>query len=168
MKTSKTGIALIKHFEGLKLQSYLCPAGVWTIGYGHTKGVKEGMIITETKADELLKEDLAYFEDCILTFADVELTQNQFDALASFTFNLGEGALRKSTLLKKLNAGRLQEAADEFLRWDKARDENGKLKPLAGLTKRRYAERALFLSDIKLQDILDEIAKLAIPKPMHK
>lgn len=166
MKTSKTGVALIKHFEGLRLTAYRDSVGIWTIGHGHTKGVKEGMIITETKADELLKKDLEYFEDCVMTMVNVEVTQNQFDALTSFTFNLGEGALYKSTLLKKLNANKPLEAADEFLKWDKARNpKTGKLEPLSGLTKRRKAERLLFLTELKLQDILDEISRLAKPKP---
>lgn len=167
MTISKTGIDLIRHFEGLKLESYLCPAGIWTIGFGTTTGIKKGMQITESKAEELLRKDLDYFEDCILTFVETDITQNQFDALVSFTYNLGENALHKSTLLKKINAGCFLEAADEFLKWNKARNKDGQLRPLAGLTRRRAAERLLFLSDTKLQDILNKIDKMAIPRPLE-
>ena len=165
MNTSQTGINLIKFFEGFRTKAYQDSVGIWTIGYGHTKGVKEGMIITETKAEELLKKDLEYFEDHVTTLVKIPITQNQFDALVSFTFNVGEGNLKKSTLLKKLNNvivpvhKVLEVVADEFLRWNKA---GGKV--LSGLTKRRKAERLLFLSNPKLQDIIAEIDKLAVPK----
>ena len=171
MKTSQTGIALIKYFEGVLLKSYICPAGIWTIGIGHTKGVKEGMVITETKAEELLKKDLGYFEDHVTELVKIPITQNQFDALVSFAFNVGEGSLRRSTLLKKLNnvitptKKVLENVSNEFLRWNKAKGKDGKLKPVTGLTRRRRAERTLFLTEIKLQDILNEIDKLAIPRP---
>ena len=103
MTTSKAGINLIKFFEGLRTTAYLDSVGVPTIGYGHTKGVKLGMMITETKAEELLKKDLEYFEKKVEQLVKAHLAQNEFDALVSFTFNLGEGNLAKSTLLKKLN-----------------------------------------------------------------
>ena len=140
MKTSKKGIELIKKYEGLKLKAYKCPAWVWTIGYGHTKNVKQGDVITEVQAEILLIYDLNDFENCIKNNVRIPLTQNQFDALVSFCFNVGCGNFLKSTLLKKLNEGKIAEAAKEFLKWNKA---DGK--ELAGLTKRRQEEMELFL-----------------------
>jgi lysozyme len=141
MKTSLKGIALIKEYEGLRLGAYLCSAGVLTIGYGHTGGVKEGDLITEQKAEQLLQDDLKKFENGVLRLVRVPLTQNQFDALVSFAFNLGVGNLGKSTLLKMLNDRDYKGAAGQFVRWNKAAG-----KELAGLTRRRLAESALFLS----------------------
>ena len=144
MKTSDRGVALIKAHEGLRLQAYQDPVGVWTIGYGHTTAagppkVERGMKITDAGADAILRQDLAKFEGYVSSAVKVPLNQNEFDALVSFTFNLGPGNLRSSTLLKKLNAGDRAGAADEFLKWTKA---GGKTLP--GLVKRREAERALF------------------------
>lgn len=139
MKTRNKEI--IKQSEGLRLEAYLCPAGVLTIGYGHTgSDVKEGSRVSREEAENLLTRDLERFEKDILKMVKVELTQNQFDALVSFTYNVGSGALKGSTLLKKLNAGSYMEAADEFLKWTKAGG-----KELPGLVKRRRTERALFL-----------------------
>lgn len=159
MKTSNNGINLIKQFEGCILSAYKCPAGVWTIGYGHTKDVKLGMKITSSQATELLKDDLKTYESYVNKYVKVKLNQNQFDALVSFTFNCGGGALKSSTLLKKLNKGDYTGAANELLRWNKA---NGKV--LAGLTRRRKAEKALFLKQsdtyyiVKKGDTLSAIA----------
>ena len=140
MKTSNVGIALIKRFEGLRTKAYLCPAGVPTIGYGHTKDVRlNDPEITEAEADRLLAEDLGVYEAAVTEMVKVPLTQNQFDALVSFAFNLGIGALRFSTLLKRLNAG--LPCAEEFDRWTMA---GGKTLP--GLVRRRAAERRLFES----------------------
>lgn len=142
MKISDKGLKLIKDFEGLKLTSYLCPANVWTIGYGSTgPHVKEGMTITEQEAEDLLKEDVSKFEDCVNQAVEVDLTQEEFDALVSFSFNVGCGAFMGSTLLRLLNAGNKQAAAQQFPRWNKA---GGKV--LAGLTRRREAEKALYLA----------------------
>lgn len=145
-KTGTSGKNLIKEFEGFRATSYLCPAGVWTIGYGTTKmngkNIKQSAKITTEEAEVLLEEDLKKFEDGVNKLVSVELTQNQFDAIISFVYNLGIGSLQKSTLLKKLNAGLTSEAADEFLKWDKAKGER-----LPGLTRRRKAERDLFLSE---------------------
>ena len=139
MKTRNKEI--IKQSEGLRLEAYLCPAGVLTIGYGHTgSDVREGSRVSREEAENLLTRDLERFEKDILKMVKVELTQNQFDALVSFTYNVGSGALKTSTLLKKLNAGNYMEAADEFLKWTKAGG-----KELPGLVKRRRTERALFL-----------------------
>lgn len=141
MRTSTAGIHLIKHFESFRSVRYLCAGGKWTIGWGHTKGVTEHTpAITVPQGDDLLVEDLAQFEEDVESWVKVDLLQCQFDALVSFIFNLGANAFSKSTLLKKLNAGDTMGAADEFLRWNKAKD-----KVLAGLVKRREAERALFL-----------------------
>lgn len=169
MKTSQDGINLIKHFEGLRTKAYLDSVGVATIGYGHTKGVKLGMIITETKAEELLKQDLEYFEARVLELVKIPLKQNEFDALVSFTFNLGEGNLKKSTLLKKLNkvavptSAIMEDISNEFLKWNKAGG-----KELKGLTKRRLAEKMMFTKPIKIQDQIAEIDKLATPKGLEK
>lgn len=141
MQTSQTGINLIKNFEGLRLKAYKDPVGVITIGYGHTFGVKLGQTITKEQAEFYLKSDLRKFEKGVDSLVSVNLNQSQFDALVSFSFNCGLGALQKSTLLKLLNKGDYQGAADQFLRWDKAGGRS-----LPGLTRRRKAERALFLT----------------------
>lgn len=139
MKTSEKGLELIKHFEGLRLQAYQCSAHVWTIGYGHTAGVQPGDSVTTEQADSLLRQDIEESERSIARYVTVPLNSCQFDALASFTFNLGAGNLRASTLLKKLNAGNYSGAAEEFPRWVSAGG-----KKLPGLVRRREAEKALF------------------------
>ena len=141
MRISEKGIELIKSFEGLRLEAYLDSVAVPTIGYGHTRGVKLGQTITQEQADTLLEEDIHEFELAIQRLVHVNLTQNQFDALVSFTFNLGIGSLKQSTLLKKLNAGDITGAANEFNRWVYAGG-----KKLTGLVKRRSAERLMFIS----------------------
>ncbi|MFG8171273.1 lysozyme [Pseudomonas aeruginosa] len=143
MRTSQRGIDLIKSSEGLRLSAYQDSVGVWTIGYGTTAGVKPGQPITKERAEELLRDDVKRFEDQVLRLVKVPLTQGQFDALVSFTYNLGPGALEKSTLLKLLNRGDYQGAADQFPRW-----VNAGGKRLEGLVKRRAAERALFLEPL--------------------
>nr|WP_199065153.1 lysozyme [Chromobacterium sp. ASV5] len=141
MKTSQNGIALIQKFEGLRLIAYQDVVGVWTIGYGHTgPDVRAGMIITQTQADQLLQQDLTKFEAGVSRLVNVSLQQNQFDALVSFSYNLGLGNLQSSTLLKLLNAGDYVGAAEQFLRWNMAGGRD-----LPGLTARRATERALFL-----------------------
>lgn len=152
MKIGSNGIALIKEFEGNWLTAYLCPAKVWTIGVGHTgkvglKKICEGMKITDKQSTSLLKADIATFEKTVNTYVSVKLTQNQFDALVSFTFNEGSGNLKKSTLLKKLNVCDYIGASKEFLKWNKADiDNDGELEVLKGLTRRREAEQKLFVS----------------------
>ncbi|MEH4621306.1 lysozyme [Enterobacter roggenkampii] len=146
MQTSDKGIALIKQFEGCKLTAYQDSVGVWTIGYGWTqpvdgKPIRAGMTIKQETAERLLKTGLVRYESDVSRLVKVGLTQGQFDALVSFTYNLGARSLSTSILLRKLNAGDYAGAADEFLRWNKA---GGKV--LNGLTRRREAERALFLS----------------------
>ncbi|AVL19425.1 muraminidase [Enterobacter cloacae] len=145
MQTSDKGIALIKQFEGCKLTAYQDSVGVWTIGYGWTqpvdgKPIRAGMTIKQETAERLLKTGLVSYEIDVSRLVKVGLTQGQFDALVSFTYNLGARSLSTSTLLRKLNAGDYAGAADEFLRWNKA---GGKV--LNGLTRRREAERDLFL-----------------------
>lgn len=139
MRTSQNGIDLIKQFEGCRLTAYKCPSGVWTIGYGHTNGVKKGQKITQKQAETFLREDIKRFENGVFRAVSVPLTQNQFDALVSFCYNCGLGAFKNSTLLKKLNAKDYKGASSEFLRWNKS---NGVV--LAGLNRRRKAEKALF------------------------
>ena len=147
MKTSSKGKAIIKQYEGFRAKPYLCPAGVPTIGYGATyyadgrKVTLRDAAISEADADKLLDKMLGKYEDAVNRYVQVPMTQNQFDALVSFCYNLGQEALRKSTLLKKLNNEDYKGAADQFLRWNRA---GGKV--LAGLTKRRTDERKLFLS----------------------
>lgn len=140
MRIGINGLNLIKEFEGLRLQAYQCSANVWTIGYGHTADVGENDVITEEEALHFLHQDLAESERAVNQYVHVPLTQNQFDALVSFVFNLGAGNFRNSTLLKKLNAGDDDGAAQEFGRWIHV---GGKALP--GLVRRREAERALFL-----------------------
>lgn len=140
---NEAGKDIIRQCEGLRLKAYLCPAGKLTIGYGHTgPDVKTGMTITEEDANTLLSRDLVAAEKAIAGAVSVTITDNQFSALVSFVFNLGAGNFYGSTLLKKLNANDIFGAADEFLRWNKV---NGQV--LAGLTRRREAERTLFLSN---------------------
>lgn len=137
--TSKRGIDLIKQFEGMFLKAYLCPAKIWTIGYGHTATARPGMVITEEQAEQLLRDDLLEFERAVNHAVTVPLKQHQFDALVSFAFNVGASALRGSTLLRKVNAEDWQGAAAEFDRWTRG---GGKVLP--GLVRRRAAERAMF------------------------
>lgn len=133
-------LSIIKLSEGLRLEAYLCPAGVWTIGYGHTKGVKKGDFITLEEAEMLLREDVKDAENAVNKYVKVGINQNQFDALVSFVFNLGSGNFKTSTLLRKLNTGDYLGAANEFKRWNKA---GGKV--LNGLVKRREDEANLFI-----------------------
>lgn len=143
MRTSEKGLDVIKRHEGLRLKAYRCPAGVWTIGYGHTKGVKQGMRIAKVQADRFLREDLAEAEKAVNTLVSVPLKQEQFDALVSFVFNLGAGALLRSTLRKVLNKGDYRAAAEQFERWVYGSVGGRKVK-LPGLVARRVEERELF------------------------
>jgi lysozyme len=139
MNTSTEGLALIKKFEGLELNAYKCAAGVWTIGYGHTKDVVEGDVWTEADADDALKHELIEFEGYINDLVECSLTQNQFDALVSWVYNLGPANLKASTLLKRLNANDYEDVPSQLKRWNKA---GGKV--LEGLIRRREAEALLF------------------------
>lgn len=147
MRISDAGIALIKRYEGLRLEAYRCPAGIPTVGYGHTgSDVREGMVITPGEADRLLLSDVARFERGVEALAG-RCTEGQFSALVSFAFNLGLQTLQKSTLLKKHLAGDYEAAARQFASWNKAR-VRGQLVPLAGLTARREAERMLYQGEL--------------------
>jgi len=145
MKTSEKGLSLIKQHENLRLEAYLCPAGVWTIGYGHTLGVKKGMTITREIAEKLLAEDIAPIERA-LNALGLNLRQGQFDALVSFIFNVGIGLFNTSTLKRKLIDLNKQmlDVASEFARWNKA-TVDGKKVVLPGLTRRRAEEATLFM-----------------------
>lgn len=149
MRISDRGISLIKHFEGLRLTAYQDSVGIWTIGYGWIhpvdgKPIRPGMSIKEETSERLLRTGLVGYESDVSKLVKVKLTQGQFDALVSFAYNLGARGLSTSALLQKLNAVDYAGAADELPRWNKA---GGKVLP--GLTRRREAERALFLSDSK-------------------
>jgi len=138
-KIGAAGLAIIRKYEGLRLTAYLCPANVWTIGYGSTgPHVKPGLTITATQADALLQTDLDRFEAAVSLGAP-KSSQAQFDAMVSLAFNIGTGAFLGSTLLRKHNAGDHAGARAEFARWNKA---GGKV--LAGLSNRRAAEAALY------------------------
>ena len=141
MKISLERLSLIKKFEGCKLEAYKCSAGVWTIGYGHTTGVKEGDVCTQEEAEKLLRGDIFKFEEYVQDSVKVDLDQSQFDALVAWTFNLGPGNLRSSTMLKKLNNGEYECVPFEMRRWNKAGG-----KTLDGLIRRRQAESLLFES----------------------
>lgn len=138
MVVDEKGYNLIKQFEGLRLTAYRCPAGKWTIGYGHTKGVKKGMYISEAVATHFLIQDVQRVEPTINSYDGIyHWTQNEFDALASFAFNCGIGNLKK---LLKYGQRTKSQIADAILLYNKA---NGRV--LKGLVRRRKAERELFL-----------------------
>jgi len=148
MKTSERGKDFIKSFESCKLSAYKCSAGIPTIGYGHTKGVTMGMTITQDEAEEMFDKDVSQFDLNLSKIVTKPLKQNQWDALISFSFNLGTGSLLNSTLFKKLKADPEDPTIpDEFLKWDKAR-VNGELVALKGLTRRRVAEAMIYKQNI--------------------
>lgn len=140
-RTNQAGVDLIKRFEGFRAKAYRCPAGVLTIGYGHTKGVGKRDIVTRGRAEALLKEDLRDAEKGVTKYITAQLNDNQFAALVSFTFNLGVGSLKSSTLRKRLNKREYFAVPGELNRWNKAGG-----KRLAGLVRRRKAEGELFLA----------------------
>jgi GH24 family phage-related lysozyme (muramidase) len=156
MAINKNGLDLIKHFEGLRLEAYLDPVGILTIGWGHTgSDVFPGQKITLKQAEQLLEDDLSGHEAFVDRVVKVDLVENQRAALVSFAFNVGNGSLQSSTLLKRLNSGDYQGAAREFGRWVNG-THNGKKITLPGLVRRRRAEAQLFL---------DEVVDLAVPRP---
>lgn len=166
MRTSAAGRNAIAQREGNKLKAYLDSVGIWTIGVGHTSAagppaVTKGMTITTSQSDEILTRDLAGVEADITRLVKAPLNQNQFDALVSLVFNIGAGAFGKSTLLKKLNAKDYAGAADQFLVWNKG-TINGQKIAITGLTNRRKAERAQFLSTVVVADT----APVPTPKPV--
>lgn len=147
MRTNKAGIELIKQFEGFRANAYKCPAGVWTIGYGHTSMagapiVKPGMKVSEKEAEDILRTDLVIFENSVKSAISVDLTPNQFSACVSLCYNIGAGAFKGSSVARFCNKKQWEKAADAFSLWNKA---GGKILP--GLTRRRAAEAALFSKD---------------------
>lgn len=139
MQISEEGKNLIKKFEGCELEAYKCAAGVWTIGYGHIKTAVEGMEISQSTADELFDEEIVEYENYVNTAVTVPLSQNQFDAIVSWVFNLGNGNLQASTMLKVINSGDHAGVPAQIKRWNKA---GGKV--LEGLIRRREAEALLY------------------------
>ena len=144
MRISEQGVRLIKRFEGLRLTAYKCPTGYWTIGWGHTYGVKPGQKITKEQAEVYLKQDLVVAEDAVDKLVSTPLNQGMYDALVSFVFNLGAVRFKNSTLLRRLNQGAYDLVPDEFLRWVYG-TVDGKTQKLPGLVERRTAEKEMFL-----------------------
>lgn len=151
MQLSTEGLRLIKSFEGYhrkladgRCMAYRCPAGVWTIGWGCTEGVREGMVWTVEEAEAGLRRELAKFEAGVLRAVTVEINQHQFDALVSFAYNVGLGALSRSTLLKRVNAGAHDKVAGELAKWNKG---GGRVLP--GLVARRTREAALYMKPVE-------------------
>ncbi len=137
---NEAGLRILELCEGLRLKAYQCPAGKWTIGYGHTgPDVLPDSMITEKHAEELLVDDVAEAKDAVNRLVKVRISHNQFSALVCFVYNVGEGNFKASTLLRMLNLGQYKAAADQFMRWTKAGG-----KELPGLVSRRRAEKALF------------------------
>lgn len=157
MKTSQRGINLIKEFEGFRGTAYRDPVGIWTIGYGFVKGVKQGDTITRAQADARLRRELAEYERAVERATGGNATQPQFDALVSFAYNVGVKGMAGSTVIKRHNAGDHQAAARAFGLWNKA---GGKVWP--GLTRRRAAEAALYLTPDPASQPVENI-KYAMP-----
>ena len=141
MVTSKVGVDLIKRWEGFRSKAYICPGNVWTIGYGHTANVSQGDRVTKLQAEQMLKQDLKVYEYAVREAVTVPLSQNQFDALVSFCYNVGVTAFQNSTLLRLLNQGQYSKIDKQFMRWVYA----GR-KRLQGLANRRREEAKLFNS----------------------
>lgn len=171
MKLSHKGLEFIVGFESKlkpigdgRYQAYRCPAGVWTIYAGCTEGVAEGMIVTEAEGQAMFAREIAKHERAVERLVTVDITQAQADALISFSYNAGTGALATSTLLKKLNAGDVLGAADQFRQWTKAKDQKtGRKVVLRGLVRRRKAEAALFVSDLPGSDAMPQASTEAQP-----
>ncbi len=138
-RVNAAGVALVKDFEGLHLAPYLCPAKVWTIGYGHTRTVRAGMRISPEQADQLLADDLSLAARAVARLVRVPLNDNQFAALVSFVFNVGTTNFENSTLLKLLNRGWYEQVPAQLTRWNRASGE-----VLGGLARRRAAEARLW------------------------
>lgn len=141
MQLSKTGYKYLKEYENCRLTSYVCPAGVWTVGWGHTRTAYEGQHISQKQADDLLAADVREFELAVDMAVQVDLRQQQFDALVCLAFNIGAHGFAKSTLVKKLNTGDYLAAAMEFQRWSLISGKRSK-----GLLRRRFKTASLFLS----------------------
>ena len=166
MDLSERGMKMLLEFEGKhkklpdgRYKAYRCPANVCTIYAGLTRGVKDGMIITEAEGEKLLRKELNSHEDAVERLVTVEINQSMFDALVLLTFNIGIGAFTKSTLLKLLNQGKYDQAAAQFARWNK-----GGGRVLAGLVTRRKAEAALFMEPVKTEAPKIEAEEPAMPQ----
>lgn len=138
-RINKAGVELIKNYEGLRLTPYLCPARIWTIGYGHTRTVRAGMKISEVVAEQLLEDDLRLVERAVTRLVQVPLNDNQFSVLVCFAFNVGITNFEKSTLLRLLNRGWYEQVPAQLMRWNRASGE-----VLGGLSRRRAAEAKLW------------------------
>lgn len=138
-RTNDAGVTLIKTYEGLHLTPYLCPARIWTIGYGHTRTVRAGLKIAPDQADQLLDDDLRLVERAVQRLVTVPLNDNQYAALVSFVFNVGIGNFEQSTLLRLLNRGWYEQVPAQLMRWNRANGE-----ALGGLSRRRAAEGRLW------------------------
>jgi len=164
MHMSQGGLdALLKKFEGCKLKAYRCPAGVCTIGYGHTSAagapmVNDGMTITQAQAEDILKRDIVKYEIAVMDLVKVKLTQNQFDVLTDFAYNAGVGNLKSSTMLKKVNAGDLDAVPAELMKWTKG---GGKVLP--GLVRRRQAAGAWWTAQDQAHDEQEDRAEPDAP-----
>ena len=168
MRINKDGLDLIREFEGFRSQAYRCPAGVWTIGYGHTSAagipeVKRGMEISKYDGEVILKRDLQDFCSAVAKAVTVPLNDNQFSALVSFCYNVGVGAFRRSTLLKRVNAGNFEDVPRQLARWNKSKG-----KVLKGLQRRRAAEADLFLKGVVLETVPTGTVEIDRGKPLLK
>lgn len=157
MRTNAAGLALIRQFEGLSLVAYRCPAGVLTIGYGHTgSDVREGMTITSPKADAMLAGDVERIELTVRRACeDMPTNGNQFSAMVALCFNIGAAAFTSSSVLRFHLAGNTAKAAESFLLWNKATGADGKKRELKGLTRRRAAESVLYLTPTEAEEVVD-------------
>jgi lysozyme len=145
-KINDAGLSLIKQFEGCKLTAYQDVAGIWTIGYGHIRGVQPGMQMTQAQAEQTLADDLGGTENAVENaLAGAAARDNQYAAMVALTFNIGSANFRQSTVLRDHRAGNFSGAADAFLMWNKSH-VNGQMQEIAGLTRRRRAERQLYLT----------------------
>lgn len=153
-RTNDAGLDLIKEYEGLRLTTYRCPGGVWTIGYGHTRTVRPNMIITPAQAEGFLREDMYSVEKYVNDLVDVPLSDNQFAALVGFVFNVGVGNFKRSSLLRLLNRGWYEQVPAQLTRWNRVKGE-----VLGGLARRRAAESRLWNMPDKSFDFPDTIGE---------
>lgn len=162
MNTSERGLSIIKKFEGFRADAYRCPAGIWTIGYGHTKGVKPGDKVTREEAEKLLREDVKIYEDGVRTYVKVPLNQNEFDALVSFCYNVGVVAFSKSSPVRFVNAGQRDKVGMGLGLWIKG---GGKVLP--GLVSRRALETDLFYKKpVEETVVIPKLPDPVIPAPV--
>ena len=163
MQMSQEGVhAMLKQFEGCKLKAYRCPAGILTIGYGHTSAagapaVTDGMTITQKQADDILSRDLVKYETAVQNMLQQPLTQHQIDVLVDFAYNAGVGALEKSTLLKKVNAAQFSDVPTELMKWTKGKIPGKGMQVLPGLLRRRQAESAWWTADLPIPTTPEQI-----------